>query len=484
MKKVLAIDMGATSIRGILGYIENGKLITEEIMRFSHDIVFNDGRSRWQWDELINVISDTVKNCSDDVVSVGVDTWGVDVGFIDNEGKLIENPIAYRDEEFQQGFKIATDEFGLKEIFLETGTQLMSINTLFQLVTAKSLHKTTWKKIDKVLMMPDLVNYMLSGEKKAEETILSTTQILDLSTGRLNKNILEKLGINQGLFPPIIKAGTKVGNTKNSLIQDVRQKDMAVIAVCGHDTASAVAVTEAFKNADTMFLSCGTWSLFGVTTEKAIINEEAYKNNLTNELGYGSQNMFFKNITGLYLFEKYKKELEVVSNKKISFDEIAAYVESSNEKIELIDIDAEIFATPNIKAKVAIDDYLKQHNKKLPSNDMEYFRLIYMSLADKYLQVKESIEKITGKKYTKLHMIGGGAKSKVLCQIISNTLKLPIQAGPFEATALGNIIVQLASIGEISDIKQGCELIKQTEKLYYYNPMDLVHFKGGIYELS
>lgn len=471
MRKVLAIDMGATSIRGILGYIVDGKLVTNEIMRFSHDIVLSEGRSRWQWSDLINIIKKTIESCSEDVVSVGVDTWGVDIGFLDANGKLIETPIAYRDDEFQKGYELAVGVISPKDLFLMTGTQLMSINTLFQLVTAKNLHKSSWDKIEKVILMPDLVNYMLSGEKFAEETILSTAQVLDLSKRELNVELLEKLEIKKEIFPRIIMAGDKVGNTKNSLLPSLRNRNIDVISVCGHDTASAVLVTEAFKDKDTMFLSCGTWSLFGVTTEKSILTEEAYNNNLTNELGYGSQNMFFKNITGLYIFEKYKKELEEAYGRKIEFDEIASYVLNSKEELKLIDIEDERFAASDIGAKHAIDSYLKNKDIELPEDDFEYFRIIYGSLAEKYFEVKQAIEKITCRKYKKIHMIGGGAKSKVLCQLISNRLQIPIQAGPFEATALGNIIVQLNSIGEIDNIEAGRELIKNSEEVHYYEPM-------------
>lgn len=470
MKKVLAIDMGATSIRGIVGYIEEGKLITKEVMRFAHEIVFEDGRSRWQWNKLIEVISETIKNCSDDIVSVGVDTWGVDSGLLDKDGNLIENPVAYRDEEFQKGFDFALKKISPKDIFLSTGTQIMPINTLFQLITTKHFHPSVWEKVDKVVLMPDLVNYLLSGKKCAEETILSTAQVVDLSKKELNIELLEKLGIETEVFPPMIKAGDKVGNTKDSLIESIRDRNINVISVCGHDTASAVAVTDAFNDEDTMFLSCGTWSLFGATTKEAIITEKAYDNNLTNELGYNSQNMFFKNITGLYLFEKYKKELEERYGRNIGFDEIAEYVASSKGKINLINIEDESFATSNIDAKSAIDNYLIQNNKEVPKSDFDYFRLIYESLADKYLEVKEAIENITNRKYKRLHMIGGGAKSKVLCQIIADKLQMPIQAGPFEATALGNILVQLYSAGEIESISEGCELIRKTEKLNYYEP--------------
>lgn len=470
MKKVLAIDMGATSIRGILGYIEDGRLVTQEVMRLAHKIIEKDGRMYWQWKELLDTIVNTINENADDIVSVGIDTWGVDFGVLDKEGKLLIDPISYRDAKHIEGYERALEIMGAEDIFLHTGTQIMHINTLFQLIAFAKEYPDIWEKADKVLMMPDLVQYFLSGSMVGEETIWSTSQIMNLKTKKFDEEILSSMNIDRGLLPDLVSAGYVTGSTKNSDIEGLNEHDIKVVSVCGHDTASAVLLTEAFKNPETMFLSCGTWSLFGGLVPEAILTKEAYKYSLTNELGYDSKSMFFKNINGLYLLEKYKKQMEEKIGRKIEFDEITEYVLSSEQESRLVDMEDASFATEDMNAKEAIIAYLQKTSQSVPENDMDFYKIIYDSLVDKYLEIKNTIEAVTGIKYKKLHMIGGGAKSRFLCQMIADRLGLPIVAGPFEASALGNILVQLKEAEEIKDISEGIELALGSEKTNNYEP--------------
>ena len=261
MKKALAIDMGATSIRGIIGYIEDGRIKLEEVMRFSHEIKSSNGRLRWDFDELVKKIVETIKENGHEISSVGIDTWGVDFGLVDKEGKLVEPPVCYRDPKHQEGYEEALKSLSEKEIFAETGTQIMSINTLFQLLAFKKLNPSGYEKADKLLMMPDLIQYLLTGNMTGEETILSTTQILNLKTGDYSDKLLEAYGLDKNKLPKIIKAGSITGNVKTGLVDELKDLDVDVVSVCGHDTASAVLLTKVMTDADTMFLSCGTWSL-------------------------------------------------------------------------------------------------------------------------------------------------------------------------------------------------------------------------------
>ena len=431
MKKVLAFDMGATSIRGIVGYVEDGKLVTEEVMRMSHSIQEKNGRLYWDFEGILEKIVSTIVE-NKDVSCIGIDTWGVDFGVIDKDGNLISTPFSYRDEKYAIGREEAKTKISELEIFKNTGNQIMTINTIFQLLTLKKLNPDIYEKADKMLMMPDLIFYMLTGKKIGEETIWSTTGLYDMGQRKVSDTVFEKLELKKSLVPEIVKATEVVGNTKDSGIEALR---------------------------DSMFLSCGTWSLIGSVVDKCIINEKAYENNLTNELGFDSKPMFFKNITGLYLLEKYKAQLETKLGKKIPFDDISDYVNKLDKKLSLIDMDAEIFAKEGIDVKSEIDNFIKNQGGNTPEHDFDYFAVIYESMVAKYMEVKADIEKILNKNFKKIHMIGGGAKSSVLTSMIANKMGVDVKAGPYESSALGNILLSLLHLNEVNDLKSGIELI-------------------------
>ena len=458
MNKVLAFDMGATSIRGIVGYIADGKLITEEVMRMSHSIKNKDGRLYWDFDAILDKIVNTIIE-NKDVSCIGIDTWGVDFGMIDKDGELIDTPFSYRDEKYSIGREEAKSKISELEIFKNSGNQIMTINTVFQLLTLKKLNPDIYEKADKLLMMPDLIFYMLTGKKVGEETIWSTTGLYDMGKKKVSDTIFEKLELKKSLVPEIVKATEAVGNTRNSRIEVLKSLNIDVIPVCTHDTASALLMTDSFLDEDSMFLSCGTWSLIGSAVDKCIITDEAYENNLTNELGFDSKPMFFKNITGLYLLEKYKSQLEKKLGRKISFDEISAYVNGLDKKLPTIDMDAEVFARESIDVKTEIDRFIENNGGNIPEDEFDYFAVIYESMVNKYIEVKTDIEKILHKNFERIHIIGGGAKSSVLTSMIANKMGVAVKAGPYESSALGNILLSLLHMKEVKDLKTGIELI-------------------------
>ena len=458
MNKVLAFDMGATSIRGIVGYIADGKLITEEVMRMSHSIKNKDGRLYWDFDAILDKIVNTIIE-NKDVSCIGIDTWGVDFGMIDKDGELIDTPFSYRDEKYSIGREEAKSKISELEIFKNSGNQIMTINTVFQLLTLKKLNPDIYEKADKLLMMPDLIFYMLTGKKVGEETIWSTTGLYDMGKKKVSDTIFEKLELKKSLVPEIVKATEAVGNTRNSRIEVLKSLNIDVIPVCTHDTASALLMTDSFLDEDSMFLSCGTWSLIGSAVDKCIITDEAYENNLTNELGFDSKPMFFKNITGLYLLEKYKSQLEKKLGRKISFNEISAYVNGLDKKLPTIDMDVEVFARESIDVKTEIDKFIKNNGENIPEDEFDYFAVIYESMVNKYIEVKTDIEKILHKSFKRIHIIGGGAKSSVLTSMIANKMGVAVKAGPYESSALGNILLSLLHMKEVKDLKTGIELI-------------------------
>ena len=458
MNKVLAFDMGATSIRGIVGYIADGKLITEEVMRMSHSIKNKDGRLYWDFDAILDKIVNTIIE-NKDVSCIGIDTWGVDFGMIDKDGELIDTPFSYRDEKYSIGREEAKSKISELEIFKNSGNQIMTINTVFQLLTLKKLNPDIYEKADKLLMMPDLIFYMLTGKKVGEETIWSTTGLYDMGKKKVSDTIFEKLELKKSLVPEIVKATEVVGNTKDSRIEVLKSLNIDVIPVCTHDTASALLMTDSFLDEDSMFLSCGTWSLIGSAVDECIITDEAYENNLTNELGFDSKPMFFKNITGLYLLEKYKSQLEKKLGRKISFDEISAYVNGLDKNLPTIDMDAEVFARESIDVKTEIDRFIENNGGNIPEDEFDYFAVIYESMVNKYIEVKTDIEKILHKNFKRIHIIGGGAKSSVLTSMIANKMGVALKAGPYESSALGNILLSLLHMKEVKDLKTGIELI-------------------------
>ena len=458
MNKVLAFDMGATSIRGIVGYIADGKLITEEVMRMSHSIKNKNGRLYWDFDAILDKIVNTIIE-NKDVSCIGIDTWGVDFGMIDKDGELIDTPFSYRDEKYSIGREEAKSKISELEIFKNSGNQIMTINTVFQLLTLKKLNPDIYEKADKLLMMPDLIFYMLTGKKVGEETIWSTTGLYDMGKKKVSDTIFEKLELKKSLVPEIVKATEVVGNTKDSRIEVLKSLNIDVIPVCTHDTASALLMTDSFLDEDSMFLSCGTWSLIGSAVDKCIITDEAYENNLTNELGFDSKPMFFKNITGLYLLEKYKSQFEKKLGRKISFDEISAYVNGLDKKLPTIDMDAEVFARESIDVKTEIDRFIENNGGNIPEDEFDYFAVIYESMVNKYIEVKTDIEKILHKNFKRIHIIGGGAKSSVLTSMIANKMGVALKAGPYESSALGNILLSLLHMKEVKDLKTGIELI-------------------------
>ena len=462
MKCSLAFDMGATSIRGILGYVENGKLVTEEILRFSHDRVKIDERSRWDWEKIINNISETIFKYKDKIESVGIDTWGVDFGILDIHGNLIENPISYRDPKNVIGYETAQKKMSLENIFMATGNQIMPINTLFQILALKSQNEKSYEKIDKILMIPDLVNFILCGKKYSEATISSTSQLFNLEKNEFSNEILEKFNIPSNFFAPVIEQGDILGTLKESKIEKLRELNIPVISVASHDTASAALLTKAFTDSESLFLSCGTWSLIGCVTEKPIITKEAFKNSLTNETGYGNSNMFFTNITGLYLLEKLKLQLEEKEQREISFEEINNYIKSNEKKIPYIDVGLPVFQGDEFDVMYEINKIIDKNLE----NPFDYFTLIYKSLAKKYNEVIKDIKNITKRSFKRIHVIGGGAKSELLCQMIADYTELEIIAGPFEATAYGNILIQQRALGKIKSIEEGFELISKSAKVF------------------
>lgn len=466
-KKVLAIDFGASSGRAITGSFDGSRITLEEIHRFANEPVILGGTMYWDVLRLFHEIKQSLiktKN-STKADSLGIDTWGVDFAFIDKNGRMLENPVHYRDRRtegmMEEAFKIVPKD----AFYAVTGNQFMEINTAFQLMSICKNRSELIERADKMLMMPNLFTYFLTGEKVTEQSIASTSQLYDQTGKCWAYRLAEKLGIKQSLFTNIVPAGTKIGTLTSEIKSELDIEDMDVVAVCGHDTQAAMTAVPA-KEKGFAFLSCGTWSLLGTELDEPILDENSLNNNITNEAGYDNKISFLKNIVGLWLIQESRRQWQR-EGKNYSFADMEKMANQSAPFKCFIDPDDARFA-PSGNIPKRIKDYCYATNQPVPETDGEVVRCIYESLALKYKTAVYQLEKCTGKKYNTLYMIGGGTKDKLLSEFTANACKINVSSGPAEATALGNIAVQLIAAGEIKDLEQAREIIRNSEEISIY----------------
>lgn len=466
-KGVLAFDFGASSGRAIKGFFENGKIELKEIHRFKNIPIYENENIYWN----INYIFDEIKKAlilCDDYESIGIDTWGVDFGLIDENNNIIKNPVNYRDPRTKGMIEKVSEKISRDKLYSLTGIQIMEINTLFQLYYELLNNEEIFDRVDKFLMMPDLLNFLLTGEKRAERSIASTTQLIDPYKKQWNEYILEQLELRKDIFPTLIPSGTEIGLIKEDLAKELNIERKTVIAVCGHDTACAVAAVPADQ--EFIFISCGTWALFGTELQEPIITDKSLAYNLTNEIGINGTTRFMKNLTGLWLLQETKKQFEK-EGKNYSFDVLERIAKEADEFKCFIDTDLDRFMTPgNIPER--IKEYACETGQRVPQTDGEVIRCIYESLAFKYRYTYEQISECLDKKYEKIHIVGGGSKDSLLCQMTAEASGLEVIAGPVEATAIGNILVQLIARGEIKNLEEGRKIISASFDTVKYVPLE------------
>lgn len=458
MVKVLAFDFGASSGRAILATYENETLSYKEIHRFDNNPIVKNDTLFWDFDTLLAEIKSGIEKAGE-FDSIGFDTWGVDFGLLDKDGNLLESPVHYRDKRTVGMPKKVFEKITDKELYTKTGNQIMELNTLFQVLAVKEQNPVLFEKAKTLLFMPDLFNYMLSGDKISEISIASTSQMLDLETGKWQSDILETFGLDKEMFLPPIASGTVTGTMGNA----------KMIAVAGHDTQCAIASIPS-QEENIAFLSCGTWSLLGMEIDKPILTEQSFELNLSNEIGANGKINYLKNIIGLWLIQESRREWKR-QGKEYSYGELEIIALDAKPLRSFVDPDSPEFGVSgDIPAK--IQEYCRKTRQEVPETDSEIICCIYQSLAFKYRYVLEQLKEVAQKDFTTLHMLGGGTQAKLLCQMTSNSCGIPVIAGPIEATAIGNIMIQLVALGEIKDINEGRKLIAQTEKLLTYQPCD------------
>lgn len=469
-KKVLAFDFGASSGRAMLGSFDGENIKLEEIHRFSNDPVVINKTMYWDILRLMHEIKQgLIKAKVYDFESIGIDTWGVDFGLLDQKGYLLENPVHYRDTRTQGMLEESFKKISKERFYKITGNQFMELNTVFQLLSLVKERPELLERVDKMLLMPDLMNYMLTGNKATEYSIASTTQLLNANHRNWSDEVLESLEIPKNILTNIIKTGTKVGILSEEIANELEIPRVEVIAVAEHDTQSAMIAVPA-KEEDFIFLSCGTWSLLGTELTEPIINEKSNTYNITNEGGYGDKISFLKNIIGLWLIQESRRQW-IREGKEYSFTELEKEASITEPFKCFIDPDAPEFVAPgNIPKRIR--EFCHRTGQEIPETIGEIVRCINESLALKYRIALEEIKDCTNKNYENIYIIGGGNQSSLLCQMTASACKCNVVSGSSEATVLGNVIIQFISLGIIKDIKTAREIISKSDEIKYYKNQD------------
>lgn len=471
-KNFLAIDLGATSGRAILGSIEDGKLSMREVSRFPNTIIRQDGHCYWDFETLINHIMEALRALAAEstaVCSIGVDTWGVDVVFFDENARPLDRPFSYRDPHTAGAPDSFFSRIPRSRVYGATGIQIMDFNTLFKLDT---LRRNSYRHLDtahKILFMPDAVSYMLTGEPVTESTIASTSQMYDSRTGSFVDELLAELRLRDNQFGRRVRPGDTVGTLSPAVQEATGMGPVPVIAVAGHDTASAVAAVPA-REPEFAYLSSGTWSLMGIELPEPIINDDSFRLNFTNEGGVDGTVRFLKNICGMWLLERCREEWKAGGN-DYTYPHLIARALESEPFRSLVNPDDPSFANPD-SMPAAIDAYCAATGQPAPRNEGEYTRCIFESLALRYRQAMDMIRQLSKSDIKVLHIIGGGSRNELLNQFTANALDMPVEAGPAEATAIGNIMLQARAAGLAGNLAAMRAMIADSFPTMRFEPKD------------
>ena len=450
MKNYLAVDLGATSGRTVLATYDGERVDMQVWTRFENPQIPMTGLVFWDLPHLFNEILKALKKVAEAGItleSIGIDTWGCDFAFFGKHGQLLGQPFCYRDPHTDGAIeRFCKMHMNAEALYEKTGIQFMPFNSLFQLDTLRKERISALGASDKVMFMPDALTYLLTDKCICEYTVASTSQLLDPRTGDLDERLLRFVGLTRKHFGPMTQPGTVVGTLTEQVKQYTGLGDVPVVAVAGHDTASAVASVPA-KDTHYAYLSCGTWSLLGIESPTPIINTRSREENFTNEGGLDGTIRFLKNITGMWLLENCRKEWDNVPE---DAGELSALCEKSTFD-SLIYPDAEDFAHPASMTK-AISEYCRKTGQAEPEVPADYVRCIFRSLALRYRQVIEMLRELSDVPIERLHVIGGGSLNKYLMQMAADATGLSVIAGPTEGTALGNVLVQIRAAGDVESL--------------------------------
>lgn len=463
-KYFLAVDIGASSGRHILGSLSNGKLVLEEIYRFSNGAVEKDGSLVWDTEKLFNDIIDGLKKCKElgkIPVSMGIDTWGVDYALLDKDDKLIGEVYSYRDDRTSKMPKEVEKIISEKEAYSLTGIQKQLYNTIYQLYSDKLNGKL--KRARSFLMVPDYLHFLLTGVKRNEFTNGTTTGLINAMTRDWDYELIGKLGFDKSMFLPLSLPGDTVGNLKEEIAKEIGFNTKVCLPAT-HDTASAVMAVP--TPGMPLYISSGTWSLMGIETTKALTNDLSRISGFTNEGGYKKSVTILKNIMGLWMIQNVRKEYD----NKYNFVELAEEARKAKESgfNSLVEVNDMSFFAPKSMIQ-AIKDYCKKTNQAVPQTVGEVSYCVYASLAESYRESVEQMEKMTGKHFAEINIVGGGCQNLLLNELTAKKTGRRVVAGPVEATATGNIIAQMLAVKEIKNLDEGKEIIRGSFEIKYFD---------------
>ena len=478
-----AVDLGATSGRTILSSFTKNGINLEEVSRFPNHLIEVGGHFYWDIYALYSHIIDGLKKVAqlgETITSIGIDTWGVDFVLLGKDGNLLRQPYSYRDPHTVGAPEALFSRISRSEVYGKTGIQVMNFNSLFQLDTLRRNKDSALEAADKILFMPDALSYMLTGEMVTEYTIASTAQLVNAHTQRLEPELLKAVGLTEKNFGRFVFPGEQIGVLTEELQKMTGLGPIPVIAVAGHDTGSAVASVPALDR-NFAYLSSGTWSLMGVETDAPVINAETEALNFTNEGGVEGTIRLLKNICGMWLLERCR-----LNWGETSYPELISAADSCEPFRSLINPDDACFANPTDMEK-AIIEYCHATGQPAPEQRGQIVRCIFESLALRYRQVLENLRALSPRPIETLHVIGGGSRNDLLNQFTANAIGIPVVAGPSEATAIGNVMIQAMAAGEATDVAGMRQLINRSIPLKTYQPQDMeawdaayIHFKNCV----
>ena len=463
-KYYLAVDIGASSGRLILGHLENGKMELEEVHRFENGMVKKDGELCWEFDRLFQEIKNGLKKCKEIgkiPVSMGVDTWGVDFVLLDKDDKVLGNTVGYRDHRNEGMDEEVYKTISLEDLYARTGIQKAIFNTVYQLMAVKTKHPEYLEQAETMLHVPDYFHYLLTGKKTCEYTEATTGQLVNAETKDWDYELIDKLGYPRKMFQKLIMPGTSVGHFTEEVKAEVGF-DVEVVAPATHDTGSAVLAVPA-NDDDFIYISSGTWSLMGIEREKADCSKKSCEMNFTNEGGYAGRFRYLKNIMGLWMIQSVRHEYD----DKYGFAEICQMAEEAKDFPSRVDANDECFLSLETMIE-EVKDYCRRTGQKVPETLGEIATVIYTSLAECYAKTAKELEEMTGRTFSRIHVVGGGSNAGYLNELTARATGKEVHAGPGEATAIGNITAQMLKAEEFKSIEEARTTIHESFGIKVY----------------
>lgn len=467
-KYYLAVDIGASSGRHILGHLENGKIELEEIYRFENGMDHKGGKLLWNVERLFGEILNGMKKCKELgklPVSMAIDTWAVDYVLLDEKDQILGDTYGYRDHRTDGMDAEVAKILPETELYARTGIQKQIFNTIYQLMAVEKKTPEIMKQAKTLLMLPDYFGFRLTGNKLSEYTNGSTTQLVDPHTYQWDKELIQSLGYPEEIFLPLKMPGSKVGNLLPQIREEVGY-DLEVVLCGSHDTASAVMAVPQTEG-DGIYISSGTWSLMGIESLEPIITKEAAAANLTNEGGYDHRFRFLKNIMGLWMIQSVRHEYQDA----YSFAQLCDMAEESRDFSSRVDVNDQSFLSPDSMIE-AIKQYCQKTGQPVPETVGELAAVVYRSLAQSYGETVKELETIAGRIYDSIHIIGGGSNAAYLNQLTAEATGKIVYAGPGEATAIGNLLAQMIHAGDLADLKGARQCVRDSFEIKTYVPAD------------